>query len=167
VALKWVAAMDQTRANAVGNQDSPRFDRKQLGVTFGASLLLITIISCRPTELSQTQQASTSQATPTGPLIETIDRSPEVQKKRRALIQEMVRKHIISTPHDISANGNCTFTVQVGPQFNAMKLKNRESALSLIYGYYCLAPIPRPGDSIILISDGAIIGTYHSTGLKN
>jgi hypothetical protein len=148
----------------VENQDSLCFKRKLLAVTFGASLLLIIVVSCRP---SRPQSASTPQATPTASPVETIDRSPEVEKKRRALIQEMVRKHIISTPDDISADGNCTFTIQVGPLFNAMNLKNRELALGLIYGYYCSAPIPRPGDSIILISNGAVIGTYHSTGLQN
>lgn len=117
-----------------------------------------TEISSASDSKAEQIKTNTQSATPAA----TIDRSPEMQVKRRALIQKLIKEDIFQK---VEVPGSLP-RVWVRPRFYSANFDEKQSFLGVVYAYHFdrreIGNVVRIFDSL----SGKEIGNFTSTGLS-
>ncbi len=106
---------------------------------------------------------------PSGPSVPapakpTIDKSPQLQAQRQALIEKMINEQQLFTK--VERNGVTMPRAWATPRFMALDLNSKQNFLGVIYAYYLDGSDPdRQSVALIDAQTGKEIGRFRNSGL--
>jgi hypothetical protein len=134
--------------------------RQKLQIGFWGTLVAIFAIifafAPAPTKPAESQSAA-------APAVKSIDKSPEMQRKRQEFIDSMIKQGVFSK---VEMPGSVPY-VWVRARFNTIDFESKTTAMSIVYAFYFSDMAAMNFVGIRDNMNGKTIGTYSpGLGLK-